>query len=540
MKTRSQTYPSPNDIVEKKRKGKETVKDVKYIAKTKNRRKSNITPTEVSDVKQNTVQNTKNSKKNRKSIIQSTKNKVEKVNKRKIKKQITDEENDSYQSEKDITRKNQHSPKILRRLLEEDSYKIRGKQQKIDDCSKITDDSFCNSSNSTTLKSSLKRNDDDDNNTENIGCMKDESNNSNKTTRQNEQSKEVNDNLKQNCAVSVKDNEKSEKDTEDKTLINKSENVELMKLENETSLGNRKINIHGIIIEEINKFETDEEKSFMKDDNSSLDDKKSEKGNTLDADYVDNIKPEQVIDKAFSFPSSENMHIEELKKQCNTNEINNENSSENENNNQKDTNFMSFNDNQNNFINESDKEIDSDSDSSPEEVTFQNSQNKALSFLKDAEDEVRRIKLKTKESRRKYHERNFIQKEEKKKRILELKAKKLPQNVLDDISKLEKTKQLNEYSEGTFSKKIKFDEENEHSDVRVNQAQEELISIHGNTEFKVCKLNNFVKKPMTIAESAKEWKRNLLFGKRNKRESVKEMMAKKVKQSVSGKLLPIH
>ncbi|XP_067128304.1 uncharacterized protein [Centruroides vittatus] len=185
---------------------------------------------------------------------------------------------------------------------------------------------------------------------------------------------------------------------------------------------------------------------------------------------------------------------------------------------------------------------DDDSDSAPEIESFQSSRNKALNSMKNAEDEVRKMKLQTKKLRRKYHERNLMQKEQKIKKILNLEAKKLPQNVLDGIATLEKSKYSSENIEKNLHKKLRFSSENnkEYSNITNDGTQEEFISIHGNTEFMICRANSFIKKHTSVDESAKIWKHQQLFGNKNRRESVKDMMSKKIKQSFCGKVLRIQ
>ncbi|XP_023230022.1 uncharacterized protein LOC111630191 [Centruroides sculpturatus] len=185
---------------------------------------------------------------------------------------------------------------------------------------------------------------------------------------------------------------------------------------------------------------------------------------------------------------------------------------------------------------------DDDSDSAPEIESFQSSRNKALNSMKNAEDEVRKMKFQTKKLRRKYHERNLMQKEQKIKKILNLEAKKLPQNILDDMATLEKSKYSSENVEKSLPKKLRLSSENnkEYSNITNDGTQEEFISIHGNTEFMVCRANSFVKKHTSVAESAKNWKHQQLFGNKNRRESVKDMVSKKIKQTFCGKVLRIQ
>ncbi|XP_023230018.1 myb-like protein X [Centruroides sculpturatus] len=375
--------------------------------------------------------------------------------------------------------------------------------------------------------------------------------------------------------------------TQDKSEISSSINKKTKKEENKvkyldtTNYGRRKINIQGIIIEEIEKYDADkvcmEKKSNSESEASETKETLSKNTKIENTVHASGFNDDQFfIDTTPSLSLLNNTVSESQSKQYD--EIENDIQYCHK----KMKSHSVFDDDQKTFKNKSnekhtpahDKNItnelkkddnicgkdgvhefnqkepdndninksDGDSDSAPEIESFQNSRNKALNSIKNAEDEVRKMKLQTKKLRRKYHERNLMQKEQKIKKILNLEAKKLPQNILDDMATLEKSKYSSKNVEKSLPKKLRLSSENnkEYSNITNDGTQEEFISIHGNTEFMVCRANSFIKKHTSVAESAKNWKRQQLFGNKNRRESVKDMMSKKIKQTFCGKVLRIQ
>ncbi|XP_013794836.1 uncharacterized protein LOC106478811 isoform X2 [Limulus polyphemus] len=181
----------------------------------------------------------------------------------------------------------------------------------------------------------------------------------------------------------------------------------------------------------------------------------------------------------------------------------------------------------------------SDEDSAPDEVTFSSGKEAALTSAKEASRSAKQVINKTKQKRRDAHSRNIAQKEQKRQRIEALEHKRFPCDLVENLdnlpAKLGVTVPQNKLHIVGKPKKKKFEEDDELNPVEETKQSEDFISLHGSTEFQVKILPKELKRPKPIAENALDFRQNMLYGKKNKRESVQSFMGKKEKQVVGGK-----
>ncbi|XP_076346528.1 uncharacterized protein LOC143244905 [Tachypleus tridentatus] len=175
----------------------------------------------------------------------------------------------------------------------------------------------------------------------------------------------------------------------------------------------------------------------------------------------------------------------------------------------------------------------------PDEVTFSSGKEAALTSAKEASRLAKEVINKTKQKRRDVHSRNIAQKEQKRQRIEALEHKRFPCDLIENLdnlpAKLSITVPQNKLHTVGKPKKKKFEEDDELNPVEKTMYSEEFISLHGSTEFQVKILPKELKRPKSVAENAMNFRQNMLYGKKYKRESVHSFLAKKEKQAAGGK-----
>ena len=185
----------------------------------------------------------------------------------------------------------------------------------------------------------------------------------------------------------------------------------------------------------------------------------------------------------------------------------------------------------------------SGSDSAPEDVSFQTAKDAALETIKQAAKVVKDGKDKKREQRKRKQEFFNEQKMKKMAKMRELEKKKLPETVLENLPCTEETGSENSSSVG-IAVTVKKDKEKAKTN-RVKKFPEEvdendpdsfipLDSAEGGTEFSVMSLKD-VKQKKTASAAAAEFRNNMLFGSRVRREPVANRIHRQKKLAASGK-----
>ncbi|XP_063408504.1 uncharacterized protein LOC134692070 isoform X2 [Mytilus trossulus] len=182
----------------------------------------------------------------------------------------------------------------------------------------------------------------------------------------------------------------------------------------------------------------------------------------------------------------------------------------------------------------------SDEDDAPEDVSFKTGKQTALQQMRDAIKNINAEKIKTKEKRRKIDE-QF--KEQKKRKMEELKNARLPEDFLEGIAeKLPSRK--NTTTEKTNSKSDIIERASLQEDEDEGSFADTEDDFDHNPDFipfessrsdgvEVQHIKEYQKKTTSLALTAAEFKYRQLYGSRIHRESSKSKMAKREKKKAN-------
>ncbi|XP_076046356.1 uncharacterized protein LOC143028319 isoform X2 [Oratosquilla oratoria] len=191
-----------------------------------------------------------------------------------------------------------------------------------------------------------------------------------------------------------------------------------------------------------------------------------------------------------------------------------------------------------------------DSDAVPEEATISKSKVDAARLEKITLEEVQRVKNKVREKRKKQHERNKIQKNDKRRRLEKLASKRLPSDLLEKVeedlaskAKVEKTSPAKGPQKIVLketSNKHKFFDEDESDDEGLEDEKEfdmsdkeDVISLKKGIQVKTIKSEE--NKYQALSNRAISFRQKMLYGKRQDRIPGRRLHEMKVKQEKSGK-----
>ncbi|XP_013421169.1 nucleolar protein 7 isoform X2 [Lingula anatina] len=175
--------------------------------------------------------------------------------------------------------------------------------------------------------------------------------------------------------------------------------------------------------------------------------------------------------------------------------------------------------------------VESDSDAEPEDISFSAGRTAALTKVKDTLKQMEGERVKLKEKRRKQQEMHMLQKKQK---LDALSQKRLPDNLLQSLSKGPVIKRRKDgMTEGQeveekerLSGEEKDDEVEEQGYVPLNSSS---------ANFEVLSLKHDLKSLSNKTQTAAEFKQALLYGGRIHRESVKAQRAKTTKRKARFK-----
>eukprot|EP00092_Neocalanus_flemingeri_P036113 GFUD01039317.1.p1 GENE.GFUD01039317.1~~GFUD01039317.1.p1 ORF type:complete len:193 (+),score=68.86 GFUD01039317.1:251-829(+) len=179
---------------------------------------------------------------------------------------------------------------------------------------------------------------------------------------------------------------------------------------------------------------------------------------------------------------------------------------------------------------------DEDSDSAPEDITFQDAKNDALGQIKTLSEAAKEKKKIRRESNKRKQEVLADQKQKKLKKLEDLESKKLPDFILDTLADEapvpEKKKVVNIGKQENT--KITFDEEF-NSDGEADHESEDFIALETDTtDFKVVTKRDLNSSKFKSSE-AFNFREKMLFGDRVKRVPFKKQSLQREKIRVGGK-----
>jgi len=177
---------------------------------------------------------------------------------------------------------------------------------------------------------------------------------------------------------------------------------------------------------------------------------------------------------------------------------------------------------------------ESDSDAAPDDVTFEASRMSVLSKVKQAVDHINKEKEKLRTKRRQKQDQYTTQKKQKRE------SRRLPDDVLAALtdqpistkSKSDKKSESEDTSKQTEEERSTQEEINDmlgFSGSDGEQEPEDFIPLEQSGIRAVC-VQDAVRASITSAEKAAEFKHNMLYGNRIRRENTKDKLAKKQKK----------
>jgi len=176
----------------------------------------------------------------------------------------------------------------------------------------------------------------------------------------------------------------------------------------------------------------------------------------------------------------------------------------------------------------------SDSDSAPEDVSFQQAKDDALGTMQGAAQAVRELKEKKKEARKRKLDFLKDQKAKKLARLKELESKKLPDSLLSSIESTTTTTSSEAKSAGAVVKEPEntvktFHSDDDESDTN-NEVDEARYEEVGSTQFSIVTAQDLNKFRNSTAWN---FKQQMLFGSRVRREDHAKKGIQKLKQQTS-------
>jgi len=183
--------------------------------------------------------------------------------------------------------------------------------------------------------------------------------------------------------------------------------------------------------------------------------------------------------------------------------------------------------------------MDEDSDSAPEDITFNDAKNDALEQMKIVSEAAKQKKELRKEVNKKRQKILDEQKQKKVKKIKNLESKKLPEFILDSISAEESVPEEKVIADKRENTKITFhDEFGSDDDKDIDEFEkdsEDFIALEtAATKFKVVTKRDLNSSKFKSSE-AFNFREKMLFGSRVKREPYKAQILKRDKMKVCGK-----
>jgi len=183
---------------------------------------------------------------------------------------------------------------------------------------------------------------------------------------------------------------------------------------------------------------------------------------------------------------------------------------------------------------------DDDSDSAPEDITFQDAKSDALDKLKTVSEASKEKKKLRREANKRKQEILTEQKHSKQKKLEELESKKLPNFILDTIADEapvlpEKKKVVNngkrENTKITFDE---FDSDGEEKNPIEHESEDFIALETDNTNFKVVTKKDLNSSKFKSSE-AFNFREKMLYGDRIKREPHRNQSLKREKLKACGK-----
>jgi len=183
--------------------------------------------------------------------------------------------------------------------------------------------------------------------------------------------------------------------------------------------------------------------------------------------------------------------------------------------------------------------MDEDSDSAPEDITFNDAKNDALEQMKIVSEAAKQKKELRKEVNKKRQKILDEQKQKKVKKLKNLESKKLPEHILDSISAEESVPEEKVIADKRENTKITFhDEFGSDDDKDIDEFEkdsEDFIALETDaTKFKVVTKKDLNSSKFKSSE-AFNFREKMLFGSRVKREPYKAQILKRDKLKVCGK-----
>jgi len=182
--------------------------------------------------------------------------------------------------------------------------------------------------------------------------------------------------------------------------------------------------------------------------------------------------------------------------------------------------------------------MDEDSDSAPEDITFNDAKNDALEQMKIVSEAAKQKKELRKEVNKKRQKILDEQKQKKVKKIKNLESKKLPEFILDSISAEESVPEEKVIADKRENTKITFHDEfgsDDDKDDEFEKDSENFIALETDaTKFKVVTKKDLNSSKFKSSE-AFNFREKMLFGSRVKREPYKAQILKRDKMKVCGK-----
>jgi len=183
--------------------------------------------------------------------------------------------------------------------------------------------------------------------------------------------------------------------------------------------------------------------------------------------------------------------------------------------------------------------MDEDSDSAPEDITFNDAKNDALEQMKIVSEAAKQKKELRKEVNKKRQKILDEQKQKKVKKIKNLESKKLPEFILDSISAEESVPEEKVIADKRENTKITFhDEFGSDDDKDIDEFEkdsEDFIALETDaTKFKVVTKRDLNSSKFKSSE-AFNFREKMLFGSRVKREPYKAQILKRDKLKVCWK-----
>ncbi|GIY85932.1 uncharacterized protein CDAR_311161 [Caerostris darwini] len=147
---------------------------------------------------------------------------------------------------------------------------------------------------------------------------------------------------------------------------------------------------------------------------------------------------------------------------------------------------------------------ESDSDGPPEIISFKSTLEEMKKQQQERNQTIKSHQDEKRKRRRERHEEFLLQKEEKRQKVDE---KKLPDDILENLK-----------DDLPSENKVSFEDESGFEDDEDKKNLDDVVAVHGSTVFKCKVLSVEAKKPKFVPESVANFKNNLLYGGRIRRE----------------------